>query len=307
MNGIRAIASYIPHERIDNVARAASLGSSPEQVRQRIGFVQNAVLGEGETTLSMATQALERLISSTGIARSDIGALLVVGQNNDRNIPHLSAELHGSVGLADTCACFDVGLGCSGYVYGLSILSAFMEANEVQVGVLVTADPYSKIVDRNDKDTALIFGDAATATLLTTSPVFSVGRFVFGTRGSEAEKLANKNGNLFMNGRAVFNFTATLVPANVRQMLEKNGLGMDDVDLFILHQGSRFIVETLADRLGAARDKVPFEAANYGNTVSSSIPLILERYLAAHTLRCIALCGFGVGLSWGSTVIKRIE
>jgi len=307
MIGIKRIASYIPAGRLDNMARAESLGSTPEQVSERIGFKRLARMDAWEGTLDLAAQALTRLLQDAGLGPQAIEALVVVSQNPDRNIPHLSAELHGRAGLSSSCASFDLGLGCSGYVYGLSVLAAFMQANGLKRGILVTADPYSRIVDPEDKATALIFGDAATATLLDDAPLYTIGRFTFGTQGSDADKIACNDGILFMNGRAVFNFAATKVSVNIRETVAANELEMDGIDSFVLHQGSRYIVETIADRLQVDRRKVPFMASEYGNTVSSSIPLMLADLMQAPEHERILLCGFGLGLSWASTVIQRKE
>lgn len=305
MIGIAAIAAYLPLDRVDNLSRAELLGSTPEQVELRIGFRKVARLAPDGTTLDMALGAVRKLMSQIFIEPSSVDVLVVVTQNPDRNIPHLSAELHGALGLPDHCACFDIGLGCSGYVYGLSVVSSFMQANGFKTGLLVTADPYSKVVDQSDKNTALIFGDGATATLLSDSPIFDFGAFLFGTRGSEADKLASNDCVLFMNGRAVFNFAATHVPASIRSVVEANGLLLTDIDRFVLHQGSRFIVETIAERLGLEGSKVPFLAADYGNTVSSSIPMMLVELMADANNKRMVLSGFGLGFSWASTVIKR--
>src|SRR5690606_14264157 len=126
------------------------------QVGERIGFKQVARMDAGQSTLDLASEALARLLRDGGLDPQAIEALVVVGQNPDRSIPHLSAELHGRAGLSAACASFDLGLGCSGYVYGLSVLAAFMQANGLRRAVLVTADPYSRIVDPEDKATALI-------------------------------------------------------------------------------------------------------------------------------------------------------
>ncbi len=307
MIGISAIGTYLPAGRVSNLARLEEFGLTEESLSERIGFRQVAVKDAGETTLSMAEAAFRALLDKTGLDPASIQAVAVVGQNPDRNIPHLSAELHGKLGLAPGCACFDISLGCSGYVYGLSVLSAFMEANGMRCGVLVTADPYSSIIDPADKNTSLIFGDGATATLLNDDPLYVATSFNFGTLGSEAEHLACNGGRLTMNGRAVFNFAAKNVPIDIQGVLQKNGLDVGSVDRFVLHQGSRFIVDTIADRLGVPREKARFYAAEYGNTVSSSIPMILAEEMKDASNRVILLSGFGLGFSWASTVLKRVE
>jgi len=305
MIGIESVASYLPPGRINNLGRAEEIGSTREQVELRIGFRELAIKAPTETTLSMATEALSRALSSSEWGPSELELVVVVTQNPDRRIPHISADLHGKLGLPPRCACFDIGLGCSGYVYGLSVVSAFMAANGMSKGALVTADPYSRIVDQHDKNTSLIFGDGATATLMSSSPRFTLGSFTFGTQGAEADKLACNDGRLFMNGRAVFNFAATNVPLDIERVIAENGLTLDKIDRFIVHQGSRFIVETIADRLKVPREKMPFLAAQYGNTVSSSIPMILAETLADSDFQSAVLGGFGLGFSWASTVLQR--
>jgi 3-oxoacyl-[acyl-carrier-protein] synthase-3 len=177
-----------------------------------------------------------------------------------------------------------------------------MQANDLNKGVLFTADPYSKVIDPKDKDTSLLFGDAATATLLGPDPVWNLGKFLFGTRGAESDAIRVDSGDglLRMNGRGVYTFSATTMPSSIAEMLAKNELDLGEVDCFVLHQGSRFIIETLRKRLGVDEDKVPFESADYGNTVSSSIPMILEDITDRGI---VVIAGFGVGLSWGSTVL----
>lgn len=307
MIGIKAIGTYLPAGRQSNLTRLVEFDMTEESLNEHIGFRQIAIKGSGETTAAMAVAAIRALQEKTGLDPGTVQALAIVTQNPDRNIPHLSAEVHGTLSLAPACACFDISLGCSGYVYGLSVLSSFMTANGMNRGILVTADPYSGIVDPADKNTSLIFGDGATATLLTDDPRYVAGLGSFGTLGSEADRLACQNGKLYMNGRAVFNFAAKQVPADVMQVLQKNGIGLEEVDCFIFHQGSRYIVDTIANRLGVSPDKARFHAAEYGNTVSSSIPLILAGEMDNTANRTILLSGFGLGFSWGTTVLKRTE
>jgi len=307
MIGIKAISIYLPTGRVSNMTRLEEFGLTEAFLNDRIGFRQLAVKSNDETTLSLAASAFQKLVDETGLDLETIDAVAVISQNPDRNIPHISAELHGKLSLTSSCACFDISLGCSGYVYGLSLLSSFMSANGMCKGVLITADPYSTIVDPADKNTSLLFGDGATATLLTEDPVYVAGVFSFGTMGSEADNLACNDGKLFMNGRTVFNFAAKHVPNDVAKILQKNSLTLADIDCFIFHQGSRYIVDTIVNRLGVPQDKARFYAADYGNTVSSSIPIILAEDMKNKSNQSILLSGFGLGFSWASTVLKRLE
>jgi 3-oxoacyl-[acyl-carrier-protein] synthase-3 len=175
------------------------------------------------------------------------------------------------------------------------------------VGVLITADPYSKIIDEADRNTALLFGDAATATLISDDPVWSLDAFSFGSRGKDWSAIRTDGGRFVMDGRAVFTFAATQVPKDVRRLLDGAGLTLDEVDRFVLHQGSRFIVKTIADRLKQSMHKFPVAIENCGNTVSSTIPLILEKEPRDSAVTTIVLSGFGVGLSWASCLCRRIR
>lgn len=307
MIGIQSISTYIPEKRINNLLRAEILGVSKEQIKEKIGFFTIAQMEKDQSVLDLASQAFNNLLENNNIQSKNIDVLIVIGQNPDRNIPHLSAELHGRFGLGKHCACFDLGLGCSGYVYGLSVITAFMNANNMQNGVLLTCDPYSKIVDQNDKATALIFGDAATATLINNTPIYTFGKFIFTTDGSGAESISCNDNKLFMNGRAVFNFAATQVPEIINKTLDVNNCESKDIDKYLIHQGSRYIVETIADRITVGYDKVPFMAKDYGNTVSSSIPIMLAEVISEQNNKKNLLCGFGLGLSIASTVIVRKE
>jgi 3-oxoacyl-[acyl-carrier-protein] synthase-3 len=307
MLGIEAIAVYVPEQRVSNRELMAQFEVDESFLAEKIGVLERAVKGEEEDTSDMALKALEALLAQTGLAREDIEALVVVTQNPDSNLPHVSALVHGRAKLSADCAAFDLSLGCSGYVYGLSVLQSFLAGNGLTRGVLITCDPYSKVIDPTDKNTVLLFGDAATATLMGPKPALACEPFVFGTQGDLTGALACRDGTLRMNGREVFNFAATTVPKNIEKLLAKAKMSKDAVDCFIFHQGSRYIVETLAKRLGLDRTKARMDIENTGNTVSSSIPILLQRELSDRTIRTIVLCGFGVGLSWASCICKRME
>ena len=307
MLGIKAIASYLPDQRRSNADLATRFEMSETFLREKIGVVERAIKEPGQTASDLALLALQKLMTDTGLDPRAVQALVVVTQNPDRRIPHVAALVHGRAGLADSCAAFDVSLGCSGYVYGLSILKSFMEANGMTTGVLITADPYSVIIDEADRNTSLLFGDAATATLLSDDPVWTLEAFTFGSRGGDWSAIRTEQDRLVMEGRRVFSFAATAVPADIRRLLERTGVTADEVKLFVMHQGSRYIVKTIADRLEQSADKFPIEIEHCGNTVSSSIPLVIEGRLRDPALDRVVLSGFGVGLSWASCLCTRAE
>lgn len=304
MIGIEAVASYIPENLVDNHTRLETFEVDADFIEQKTGMLKVARRGEGEETSDMACKAVQSLVAKADLDLQTIDCLIVCTQNPDAHgLPHTSAIVHGKLGLPRSCPVFDISLGCSGYVYGLSILKSFLESNGFTKGILITADPYSKILDESDRNTALLFGDAATATLVGDAPKWAIGNFVFGSDGSlgKAIEVSKETGKFAMNGRGVFNFTATVVPGNIESAIEKNGLTKDAIGKFLLHQGSRYICTTIAKRLKVPLEKVPFGAAEYGNVVSSSIPMLLVDNIANKDP--MVLSGFGVGLSWGSCVI----
>lgn len=307
MIGIRAVAGVLADGRASNRDREEEFELEPTFLGDKLGVVERAVASEDEDAFSLGLKAARRLVERQALDAAGIDAIIFVTQTPGQAIPHLSARLHGALDAPQACACFDLSLGCSGYVYALGVAKAFMEANGLKCGLIVTSDPYSKIINAADKNTALLFGDGATATLLTDDPVFRIGTSTFSTRGVDHQHLqTSESGNLEMNGRAVFTFCAQVVPGDIRDVVEKNGLSLEEIDRFVLHQGSKFIVDTIRMRLRQPESKVPFLAANYGNTVSSSIPLILEQEIENSEVDCLVLSGFGLGLSWASTVLTRV-
>lgn len=308
MIGIKSIASYIPEGRIDNIAQAAAFDRDEAFVASKIGTPTLSVKSDTEETSDLCAAAVRNLLArSPELRLEDVQALIVVTQNGDgEGLPHTSAIVQHKIGLPTGVACFDVSLGCSGYVYGLYVIKGFMEAAGLKNGILVTADPYSKIMDRNDRMTTLLFGDAATATWIGEDPVWELGPARFGTDGSGAEHLIVRDGCFHMNGRQVFNFASLKIIPHMQEVLEEAGLSLDSVDAYCLHQGSGAIVDAIAKRLGENGDRVVKDMFGAGNTVSSTIPLLMERYaFEGSAWKNLVMSGFGVGLSWGSAVLLR--
>lgn len=305
--GICAISTYVPERRLDLSRLAGGFGVGEDFLDKKTGYRRLARKDPDQETSDLAQRAAMPLFDTRPDLKDTLGLLVVVTQNPDGfGLPHTSAVLHGKLGLPSTVAAFDVSLGCSGWVYGLSVAKAFMEGNDLDHGLLITADPYSKVIDPADKNTMLLFGDAAAATLLGREGVrWQLGKFVFGTDGRRADNLqVGPHRKLAMNGTGVFTFSATRVPECVRRAMAINGIEAAEVDRVLLHQGSRYVVDTIGMRLGMP-EKTPFDSNDVGNTVSSTIPMLLSRpeFSNDHT---IVVCGFGVGLSWGATVLTSL-
>lgn len=306
MIAIRDIAGHLPTGRIDNLAQGASFGEGEDFIRTKLGATTLTRLEDGEETSDLAVAAIEALLARGELERTEIDALVVVTQNGDGDgLPHTSAIVQGKAALSQRVAAFDISLGCSGFVYGLTALRGFMECAGLRNGVLVTADPYSTIIDPSDRVTSLLFGDAAAATWLSSDGEWEIGRPEFGTDGTGAEHLMCRDGRLTMNGRQVFNFTAMTVPQQINTLLAREGLQPEQVDIYCVHQGSAVIVETIARRFPTVSDRFVLEMDQCGNTVSSTIPLLLQDRLHDPDTKRILISGFGVGLSWASSIISR--
>ena len=307
MLGIESIATYIPDTKKSNYELKEKFELDDDFIENKIGVKYHTVKDRGFKSSDMCVKAFENLQKQTDVNIEEIECCIVVTQNPDFNIPHTSAIVHGKLDLPSNCAAFDIALGCSGYVYGLSNIIAFMKNNGMKKGLLFTSDQYSDIVDINDKNTALLFGDAATVSLISEDAVLSSVDFSFGTNGKDYKELVCDD-KLYMNGRAVFSFTATTAPKHIKALLEKNNLTDADIEKYYLHQGSKYIVDTIRKRLKTDASKVPFAMAEYGNTVSSSIPIMLADDI--NRLKKddkVILSAFGVGLSWASAIIQKIK
>ncbi len=306
MLGIENIGSYIPEKRESNFAKMEKFEIDEKFITGKIGVEKLSIKEKAEKSSSLCVKAFENLCDKHPIEKSEIDCCIVVTQNPDYPIPHVSAIVHKELSLGKECACFDISLGCSGYVYGLSVILSFMKDNGFTKGLLFTSDPYSDIINKDDKNTDLLFGDGATVTLIGEKSLYAPIGFSFATDGSGYENIICKDGILDMNGRGVFNFAATTIPRHIKEFMKKRDLQDDDIDMYILHQGSKFIVDTIVKRLKIDSKKAPFDMLGYGNTISSSIPIILEKYLGKGYDK-ILLSGYGVGLSWATTVLEKIK
>lgn len=305
MIGIQSIAYHIPEGRVSNYDRMEKFSITEEFINKKIGVKAISVKDPKDQASDLCVKAFKNLRKEVDIDPKSIDALIVVTQNPDFNIPHTSAIVHGKLGLPTSCACLDISLGCSGYVYALSAMQAFMKENEMKKGLLFTSDPYSKIIDPDDKNTSLLFGDAASVTVLGEDPLYESGKFTFGTIGKDYKELICEDKFLFMNGRAVFNFVAKQIPQDIERLLEINRHSINDIDKIVFHQGSRHMIECLKKRMSLPCDKVVFDVYDYGNTVSSSIPILLADVIKDPSNQNVIISGFGVGLSWSSTILKR--
>lgn len=307
MIGIKDIGVYIPQARNNNFDMVDRYKIEPNFITEKIGIHQTSRMAENEQASAMCVKAFHDLQLNHPEIAEKIDCLTVCTQNGDYNIPHTSAIVHGKLDLPQQCAAFDISLGCSGYVYSLHVMKSFMEENDLKHGLLFTSDPYSLILDESDKNTNLLFGDGATVTLLTTDPVYQIEKGIFESCGKSFQALIKRPDKyLFMNGREIYNFVMQNIPKFIDKCLTKNQIPSDNIDYFLLHQASKYMIDRLISTLQYEPKKVPFSIQDFGNTVSSSIPILLKEYGLSANANNLLLCGFGVGLSMAATVIRRV-
>tara|TARA_R110000868_G_scaffold194650_1_gene440271 strand:- start:4067 stop:5017 length:951 start_codon:yes stop_codon:yes gene_type:complete len=309
MIGIKGIASHIPEDAIDNILQGKGFGETEDFIHTKIGAAKLPRMKPDQDTSDLACLAVSALFEKyPDLSADKVDALVLVTQNPDgQGLPHTAAIIQHKLGLPPHVSAFDVSLGCSGFVYGLYIVKGLLEASGLQNGVLVTCDPYSKVIRKGDRVTNLLFGDAATATWIGEQPKWRLGGVSYATDGAGAEHLMVANGALNMNGRQIFNFAATRVAPHIEELLRRQGIAPDEIDLYCLHQGSAAIISAISRKFPEIEDRFVLDLTDTGNTVSSSIPLLLEKHAFKDGPKRILMCGFGVGLSMASAIIFREE
>ena len=325
---IKAIAYYLPEEVITNRQLDAELGGV-DLVAKSAGVDTRRRAGVNETASDLAVKAAEKLFLENSIKPSEIDFLLFCTQSPDYFLPSTACILQDRLGIPTSAGAFDYDLGCSGYVYGLAIANSFVESGLAKNVLLLTADTISKYLHPHDKN-RLLFGDAASATLVSMEGIASIGNFERGTDGSGFEHIIIRNGGnrhramtgnshkddngnthyddyFDMDGEAVFNFTVERVPNLIKNSLEKNGIEKEDVDYYVFHQANKYMLNTLRKLNKLPKDRFFIDLSDTGNTTSSTIPIGLVKSLKTGSISSgmnVMVAGFGVGLSWAATILK---
>ncbi len=324
------IEFYIPPKKVTN---ADILKEFPkwdyESFEKKIGIQQRHIVSEQKTALDLAYEASVKCLKL--VDKDKIDFVILCTQSPDYFLPPSACILQDRLKLNRQCGAFDFNLGCSGYVYGLSIVKGLLMANIASNVLFVVAETYSKYIHPLDRTNKSIFGDAAAATVLSKNDIGKIGEFVLNTDGSGYDKLIVKNGgaktpfdpiveektygednvytdnHLYMNGPDIFAFTLENVPKLIEEVLIKNGLKMEDIDFFIFHQANAFMLQLLRKTIRIPQEKFYIDIAETGNTVSATIPIALKKSLDSSFIKTgdkVLIAGFGVGLSWGATIIE---
>ena len=329
---IAAIEYYLPTGVVTNDELAADFPEwTPARILAKTGIEERRIAAPAQCSSDLAVEAAQKLFASGACKPSDIDYILLCTQSPDYFLPTTACLLQDRLGIPQIAGALDINLGCSGFVYGLA--KGLVETGQAGNVLFITAETYSKFMHPSDKSTRPLFGDAAAATLITAHAALEgpmIGPFVFGTDGSGAGNLIvrqggmrgsaqNHTGNsakegddmlpgsLYMDGPEIFNFTLKAVPAAVDRLLTLSGRNIGDIDLFVFHQANQFMLEHLRKKLGIPHEKFLIAMRHCGNTVSSTIPIALHSAIAEGRLRhgqLAMLVGFGVGYSWGATLIR---
>ena len=315
------IAIHLPETVEDNASLAAEFPDwDMDQIYAKTGIRARRIAAPGECASDLGVAAAEKLFRDHNISPSTIDFLLFCTQTPDYPLPTTACLMQDRLGLPTSVGALDINLGCSGFVYGLSLADGLIRSGTAGRVLLITAETYSKYIDPTDRSLRTIFGDGAAATLVEASDEPSLGSFVFGTDGrggnilmvteggARPESLALKPrkrkrwpSSLYMDGPELVKFTLDIVPPLIDQILDHAGWTSDQVDMYLMHQATLFMLEHLRTRLDLDRDHVPTALEYCGNTVSSTIPLLMHDLRACGRLqpgKQTLMIGFGVGLSW---------
>jgi len=328
---IKAISYYLPEKVVTNEQLVKEFPEwSVDKVAQKVGVDARHLAAPEETAGDMAEKAARKLFEEYQIDSKNIDFLMLCTQSPDYFLPSTSCVLQNRLSIPTSAGAFDYNLGCSGCVYGMAMAKGLIAAGIAKNVLLLTAETYNKYLHPSDKSNRSIFGDGAAACLISTDGFAEIGEFVLGTDGSGANHLIVKTGGsrqkaatglsivddeghiwyddyLYMNGGAIFNFTLDAVPAMMAQILEKNQLQKDEIDYYVFHQANKFMLNTIRKVCVLPKDKFYVSLAETGNTVSSTVLIGLKDCLSNLTVKAgdkVMISGFGVGLSWGGTVLK---
>jgi 3-oxoacyl-[acyl-carrier-protein] synthase-3 len=332
--GIFDIEYFLPAKVLTSEHISAVSGLNRQVMEEKLGISCLHVAAEDEAVSDLAVAASERLLQSVEFARSDIDGIILCTQNPDYKLPATACVVQNRLGIRKDCLALDINQGCSGYPYSLAVGAGLIASGICQNLLLIMSETYSKLVSYKDKTVCGLFGDGAAATLLRPTPGQGAGflGFHFGTDGSGFDRLIVPAGGsrmppsertremvkdalgdtrsleqIHMHGRDIFEFMDREVPASVKAALAAASVDPDEVKLFVFHQANKFMLEFLFRRMGLTPDRTTICLKETGNTVSASIPIALKQAVIQGRVRAgdiVVLCGFGVGLSWATAVLR---
>ena len=298
--------AYIPEKILDNEALSKLVDTSDEWIRSRTGIRRRHIAGEKETVAFMAGEAAKAALQNAKLNGSAVELILAATMSAEEAMPGVAARVQQPIG-AKGAASFDINSACTGFLAALNTAQTYIEAGIYKTVLVVGAEKLSSLVDWNDRNSCILFGDGAGAVVLKADPE---GLYVQVSH-SEGEKgqalTAPKNGFLQMDGRAVFEFAVSRVPEVIREVLKKAGIEKEEVDFYLLHQANRRIISAAVKRLGLEEERFPMNMEEYGNTSAASIPILLYEENRRGKLKkdsLLVLSGFGGGLTYGASLLR---
>jgi 3-oxoacyl-[acyl-carrier-protein] synthase III len=326
---ISKIETYFPEGILSNEMIASEFPNwNSEKIEDKLGIKSRHIVSENETALDLAVKAGTKALQNYDT--NNIGFVILCTQSADYYLPSSACILQSKLGLNTNIGAFDFNLGCSGFIYGLGIAKALITSNMTKSILLVMSETYTKHINKLDFANRSIFGDGASAIIIEPSPDLHIHEFIFGTDGTGADNLIVPNGglrakydsnvtlitdesgnqrtnnNLYMNGPEIFNFTIEAVPSVIQNVLEINNINSENVDYFIFHQANKYMLDYLRKKMKIPKEKFYNNMLTTGNTVSSTIPIALKDCIDSRIVKkgdTVLLCGFGVGYSWGATIL----
>ncbi len=331
--GIRGLAAAVPKKVINNYEYTEHFPKEDvKKIVDKIGIYERRFTDKKTTSSDLCFAAAEKLLGDLDIDRSEIELLVFISQTPDYRMPASSVILQDRLGLSKSTMAFDLSLGCSAFVYGLSVVYAFMEKSGLKKALLLNGETRSKVYSPKDRMTAFIFGDAGVAALIERDKKYDQSYFSLNSDGSREslikikgggyrhqssletlkERVVDDYGNIrtdehgYMNGADVFNFVLREIPKDIKQILTYSDKTKEEIDYFVFHQANNYINSYIAKKLKLEKEKVPSSISKFGNTSSVSLPLTIVSELKNkfEDEKHLLLCGFGVGMSWASSVLK---
>jgi 3-oxoacyl-[acyl-carrier-protein] synthase-3 len=319
---ITGVGSSLPPRLVPNSWFEARVDTTDEWIRSRTGIEARHFADDGIVTSDLGVEAARIALRTSGIPAEQLDMIVCASVTGDTPFPATAVWVQEKLGLS--CPAFDVNAACAGFSSGLAAATAFVESGMADAVLLIGAEVYSRILDFTDRQTCVLFGDGAGATVIQASDRPGIEGTVLGADGTAAEILlvpaggsrepasaetvaASRHRIQMPNGREVFKRAVTEMAASCREVLEKNGHSPDDVDLLIPHQANARIMVAVAERLGIPLERAVVDVAEVGNTSAASIPIALDRAYRAgriHEGDLVLFTSFGAGLTWGATAIR---
>jgi 3-oxoacyl-[acyl-carrier-protein] synthase III len=319
---ITGVGSSLPPRLVPNTWFEARVDTTDEWIRSRTGIEARHFADDGVVTSDLGVEAARIALRTAGIPAEQLDMIVCASVTGDTPFPATAVWVQEKLGLS--CPAFDVNAACAGFSYGLATATAFVESGMADAVLLIGAEVYSRILDFTDRQTCVLFGDGAGATVIQASDRPGIEGTVLGADGTAAEILlvpaggsrepasaetvaASRHRIQMPNGREVFKRAVTEMAASCREVLEKNGHSPDDVDLLIPHQANARIMVAVAERLGIPLERAVVDVAEVGNTSAASIPIALDRAYRAGRINegdLVLFTSFGAGLTWGATAIR---